>query len=132
MYKDKMVNVISKIAAPYEVCTGCLMSKQTRKQLSLKSNYSATKVLELVHGDLCGPIKPETASGKRYFLLLVDEYSHYMWVYFLKTKSEALSVFKKFSALVEREPDRKVRTFELIEVGNSCQMSLKIILKKRE
>lgn len=104
MFKDKMVNGISRITQPDEVCRGCLMSKQTRKQIPLKSSYSATKVLELVHGDLCGPIQPETASGKRYFLLLVDDFSRYMWVYFLKTKDEALNAFKNFCTLVERGP----------------------------
>ncbi|KAL5225530.1 hypothetical protein ABZP36_012169 [Zizania latifolia] len=36
-------------------------------------------MLYLVHGDLCGPITPATPDGKKYFLLLVDDWSRYMW-----------------------------------------------------
>ena len=111
MLKDNMVNGMPKVTQPNEVCTGCLMSKQTRKQFPSKTSYNANKVLELVHGDLCGPILPETTSGKRYFFLLVDDYSRYMWVYFLHSKDEALTAFKNFCVLVEREPDRMVRVF---------------------
>lgn len=75
MSKGNMASGLPKIILPEEVCRGCLMSKQTRKQFPTKSNYAATKVLELVHGDLCGLISPETASGKKYFFLLVDDYS---------------------------------------------------------
>lgn len=67
MNKERMVNGMPKITQPDEVCTGCLMSKQTRKQFPSKMRYNASKVLELLHRDLCGPICPETGSGKRYF-----------------------------------------------------------------
>ncbi|KAL8088789.1 hypothetical protein AgCh_038537 [Apium graveolens] len=44
-----------------EVCTGCLMGKQTRKSFPSQSKFSATAPLELVHSDLCGPITPCTS-----------------------------------------------------------------------
>lgn len=96
---------------PRELCTGCLMSKQARKHVPTRANFSASKVLELVHGDLCGPITPETASGKKYIFLLVDDFSRVMWVYLLKAKGEALMAFKNFRALVEDGIERKVKTF---------------------
>jgi hypothetical protein len=46
-------------------------------------------MLQLVHGDLCGPITLATPSGNRYFLLLVDDYNRYMWVPLLATKDAA-------------------------------------------
>ncbi|GKD70838.1 ribonuclease H-like domain, reverse transcriptase, RNA-dependent DNA polymerase, partial [Tanacetum coccineum] len=66
----------------------------------------STRRLELVHGDLCGPISPLTPAGNRYFLLLVDDYTRVMWVYFLKTKDQALSMFKKFRVEVEAETEK--------------------------
>ena len=51
---------------PRDVCTVCLMSKQARKHVPTRANFSANKVLELVHGYLCGPITPKTTSGRRY------------------------------------------------------------------
>jgi hypothetical protein len=49
--------------------------------------------LELVHGDLCGPITPVTTTGKKYVFLLVDDVSRYMWLTLLGTKDEAANAF---------------------------------------
>ncbi|GJV41913.1 retrovirus-related pol polyprotein from transposon TNT 1-94 [Tanacetum coccineum] len=46
--------------------------------------------------DLCGPMSFESINGKRYVLVIVDDYSSYTWVYFLKSKDEALEVIKTF------------------------------------
>ncbi|GJY84836.1 retrovirus-related pol polyprotein from transposon TNT 1-94 [Tanacetum coccineum] len=54
--------------------------------------------LELIHMDLCGPIRVESINGKKYILLIIDDYSHYTWVYFLRTKDEAPEMIKKFIA----------------------------------
>nr|GEV32939.1 hypothetical protein [Tanacetum cinerariifolium] len=67
------------------------------------------KILELVHGDLCRPISPPTPTRNRYFVLLVDDYSRVMWVYLLKTKDEALEVFKNFKRKVEVETGEKLK-----------------------
>lgn len=75
MFKDRMVAGLPKVSQPKEICAGCLMSKQIRKQFPSKAKYSAIKPLELVHGDICGPISPITTAGNMYLLLLVDDYS---------------------------------------------------------
>lgn len=125
MSKEKMVSGFPKMIKPDVVCDGCLMSKQTRKQFPVKANYSAKKVLELVHGDLCGPISPETASGFRYFFLLVDDFCRYMWVYFLKSKDKALKAFKKFWMLVENESEEKVKVFRTDRGGKFTSAEFK-------
>jgi transposase InsO family protein len=61
--------------------------------------------------DLCGPITPPTASGKKYFLLLVDGHSRYMWLELIRTKEEALRFFKKVKALAEIERGSKLLAF---------------------
>lgn len=73
MFREQMVEGLPKVSQPKDVCTGCLMSKQVKKTFPSQTSYSAKGPLELVHGDICGPISPETAAGKRYFLLLVDD-----------------------------------------------------------
>ena len=67
MNKDRMMNGMPKINQPEKVCKGFLMSKQTRKQFPSKASNNVTKVLELIHGDLCGSFHLETASAKRFF-----------------------------------------------------------------
>lgn len=94
-----------------EVCKGCLRSKQTKKSFPQNSSFSATRALQLVHGYLCGPIEPATSGGNKYFFLLVDDFSRVMWVYMLKSKNEALGVFKKFRAQVEDGDKKKIKVF---------------------
>lgn len=109
MFKDRMVRGLPKITQPQDACTGCLIGKQARKGVPASSNFSAKKALELVHADLCGPITLATASGKKYFLLFVDDYSRAMWVYFLESKGEAFGMFKRFKALVENGDNLKIK-----------------------
>ena len=71
--------------------------------------YCAKDALELVHGDLCGPITPATNGGRRYFLLLMDDYSRYMWLQLLTSKDEAAAVIKKFKICAEAESGKKLR-----------------------
>ncbi|GKC46718.1 copia protein [Tanacetum coccineum] len=51
--------------------------------------------------DLCGPIRVESINGKKYILVIVDDYSRYTWVYFLRTKDETLEMIKKFISQVQ-------------------------------
>jgi hypothetical protein len=57
----------------------------------------------LCHVDLCGQVRPQTFGGKSYFLLLVDDYSRYMWVELLRTKDEAMMYLQKIKQRAEVE-----------------------------
>lgn len=115
-----MVCGLPSLNVPKDACKGCLLSKQTRKPFPSKSNFAAKEKVELVHGDLCGPITPMTPAGNRYFMLLVDDFSHMMWVYMIKRKDEALCVFKKFKVLVEKELGKSIKTFRTDLGGEFC------------
>nr|GFC99235.1 ribonuclease H-like domain-containing protein [Tanacetum cinerariifolium] len=52
--------------------------------------------LHLLHMDLCGPMRIDSINGKRYILVIVDDYSRYTWVHFLRSKDEAPEVIIKF------------------------------------
>lgn len=111
MSTGKMVLGMPEIKAQNEVCKGCLMSKQVRSSFPRQATYNAKKALEIIHGDLCGPIAPATTAGNRYFFLLVDDFTRVMWVYFLKSKNETLEAFKNFRAKVEKGMERKIKIF---------------------
>ncbi|CAJ2652499.1 unnamed protein product [Trifolium pratense] len=90
-------------------CEECVLSKQTRTSFQKKAEYQAKHILELIHTDICGPITPESFSGKRYFITFIDDFSRKTWVYFLKEKSEEFEVFKKFKVMVEKPTDRHIK-----------------------
>jgi transposase InsO family protein len=93
-----------------QVCDSCLAGKQRRATLPTVDKFHAEEKLELVHGDLCGPVTPTTPRGKRYFFLLVDDVSRYMWLVLLAMKDEALAAFTAFQARAEAEAGRKIGT----------------------
>jgi hypothetical protein len=62
-----------------------------------------------MHGDLCGPVTPATPGGRRYFLLLVDDLSRYMWVVVLSSKGEAMDAIRRAQTAAKVECGRKLR-----------------------
>ena len=65
--------------------------------------------LEIIHTDLCGPIRTKSMQGDRYFMFLIDDYTRMTWVAFLKEKSEAFEKFKIFKAMAENESRMKIK-----------------------
>ena len=107
--KKNMVHGLPDMDYEGKFCEECVLSKQTRTSFQKKAEYQAKHILELIHTDICGPITPESFSGKRYFISFIDDYSRKTWVYFLKEKSEAFEVFKRFKVMVEKETDRHIK-----------------------
>uniref|UniRef100_A0ACD5WYF1 Uncharacterized protein n=1 Tax=Avena sativa TaxID=4498 RepID=A0ACD5WYF1_AVESA len=106
-----MVRGIPSIQRIEQFCTGCALGKQHRASFPQATAYRAEEKLELTHGDLCGPISPAAPGGSKYFLLVVDDMSRYMWIEMLKTKDEALGFFKKIKNLTETETGLKMKVF---------------------
>jgi transposase InsO family protein len=106
-----MVEGLPRIAGVEQVCDGCALSKQHRAPFPWALAYRAKEGLDLVHADLCGQITPPTPSGKLFFLLIVDDYSRYMWLELLASKDEAFVHFKKIKAATEVESGCRLKSF---------------------
>lgn len=109
--KELIVGVPKLSSGGEETCVPCLLGKQTRRSFPQATQYRALKPLELVYGDLCGPISPQTPAQKLYIFVLIDDHTRYMWTILLKEKSEVFEKFIKFKAHVEKETQNKVVTF---------------------
>ncbi|WVZ95284.1 LOW QUALITY PROTEIN: hypothetical protein U9M48_041069 [Paspalum notatum var. saurae] len=128
MAKKEMMRGLPMIEHVGELCDSCLAGKQKRQPFPKKAKFRAQDPMELVHGDLCGPIRPATHGGKRYFLLLVDDHSRYMWRRLLMTKDKAAEAIKEIKARAEAETGKKLRLlwtdrggeFISMEFGQYC------------
>ncbi|GJY65985.1 retrovirus-related pol polyprotein from transposon TNT 1-94 [Tanacetum coccineum] len=69
---------------------------------------SSHSKLELLHVDLCGPMRVASINEKKYILVIIDDYSRFTWVYFLHTKYETPKIIKKFIAQVQLNYDAKI------------------------
>ncbi|KAI5318138.1 hypothetical protein L3X38_037846 [Prunus dulcis] len=108
--RDKeMVHGLPQLEEQSGVCEGCQFGKQHRNVFPKDQAQRASKVLELVHVDLCGPMRNESVARNRYFMLIIDDFTIMIWVYFLRNKSEAFYCFKKFKSMTELQTGHKVQ-----------------------
>lgn len=91
-------------------CFTCAVCKISRRPFPKNTNVNTTDVLQLVHTDLCGPMRISSLGGSKYIMTIIDDYSRYMTVYFLKNKSEALEKFKEFKMEAEKQTGQKVKS----------------------
>jgi hypothetical protein len=111
LYRRNMVKGLPQIDSPSEICEDCAVSKQLRDPFPKGKSRRASKTLEIVHYDICGPISPTSNGKKRYFITFTDDYDDYSrktWVYLFE-KSEAFSAFQKYKALVENDTGNLIK-----------------------
>jgi len=101
-----------------------------RNPIPKKSEWRASKVLELIHADICGPIEPVSSGGKRYLLCFIDDYSRKGWVYFLVENSEALECFKTFKCMVEKEAEESIKCLRTDRGGEFNFINFKLFCEK--
>nr|GEU86198.1 hypothetical protein [Tanacetum cinerariifolium] len=67
-----------------------------QKHHESKMGFASNQPLYLLHMELCGPMRVESINGKRYVLVVVDDFSRYTWLFFLHSKDEAFEVMISF------------------------------------
>ena len=87
---------------PIPVCESCLEGKMTKRPFKAKG-YRATKPLELVHTDVCGPINVQARGGYEYFVTFIDDYSRHGYIYLMRQKSETFTKFREYKAEAEKQ-----------------------------
>ncbi|KAK1609161.1 hypothetical protein QYE76_032834 [Lolium multiflorum] len=85
------------------VCRACVEGKMHDSPHPSKTIISSKRILELLHVDLFGPTTHASFGGKKYCLVIVDDYSRYTWVFFLKSKDETQQIFIDFATEVQRQ-----------------------------
>lgn len=89
-------------------CEDCVIGKFSRLKNRSRSKHKVSGTLDRVHSDLCS-LPSKSYNNSRYFMLFIDEHSHYGVPYFLKSKSQAFSAFKHYVAYAEHETARKLK-----------------------
>ncbi|GJS07928.1 retrovirus-related pol polyprotein from transposon TNT 1-94 [Tanacetum coccineum] len=84
------------------LCSSCELGKAKRKSFKTKTTPISKRQLQLIHMDLCDPMRVESINGKKYVLVNVDDYSRYTWTHFLRSKDETPEVLIDFPRLIQR------------------------------
>lgn len=107
------LNLSGRISMSF--CESCVLGKSTKLPFPKCSDYRATRTLQVIHTDVCGPISPESPSGSKYFLTFTDDYSRVTWVIPLKVKSQ---VFEEMKAFIEYQEKVRRQSVECIRSDN--------------
>jgi transposase InsO family protein len=90
-------------------CDACLRGKQHKVSHQSKLVNSIDSPLALLHMDLFGPTNIFSLGRKQYCLVVIDDYSHFSWVFFLTHKSETPEILKAFIMKIENQLSLKVK-----------------------
>jgi transposase InsO family protein len=91
-----------------KICEACVKGKQVKNSFKITAFISTQKPLELFHIDLFGPVQTESLSGKRYGFVIVDDFSRFTWVLFLKHKDESFEAFQILCKKVQNEKSSNI------------------------
>lgn len=94
-----------------KVCEAYVKGKQTKSSFKLKKQASTSRPLKILHMDLYRPIKVQSIGGKKYVLIIVDNYSRFTWTMFIRTKDETYGVLVAFAKKIQVRLNCKIVEF---------------------
>ncbi len=113
-----MVNGMNLKQVPlHHACEAYIEGKHQRTYFPKDEMIKASKILELVHSDVCGLMKTTSCGGTRYFVTFIDDFSKTTHVYLLKVKGEVFEKFKAYKALMEIHFDVNIKTLQFNNKG---------------
>ena len=103
-------------------CSNCILGKCAKLPFHNSVTHTS-RPLELVHADVWGPTPLLSVSGYRFYVLFVDDFTKYTWLYPLKHKSDVFVTFVQFQALVENLSGFKIGTLRTDSGGEFLSSS---------
>ncbi|KAI3769208.1 hypothetical protein L6452_00308 [Arctium lappa] len=125
LVREKLVKGLPELKYDKEhLCAACEKGKMKRATHKPNPEPSTSSPLELIHMDLCGPMRTQSLGGKKYVLVIVDDYSRYTWVKFLRSKDETPEVLISFLKTTQVKLQRQVK---FLRTDNGTEFKNKII-----
>nr|GEV36090.1 hypothetical protein [Tanacetum cinerariifolium] len=100
--KDIVISLPKLKYVKDQLCSSCELSKAKRSSFKSKAIPSSKGRLNLLHMDLCGPMRVTSINRKKYILVIVNDYSRYTWTLFLRSKDKTPEVLKDFLMMIQR------------------------------
>ena len=90
--------------------TSCQLGKQPAFSFNNSESIS-NSIFELIDSDVWGLSPVASIGGSRYFVVFIDDYSHYSWIFPMKSRSEILPIYNNFAKMVETQFSKHIKTF---------------------
>ncbi|GJT81712.1 putative ribonuclease H-like domain-containing protein [Tanacetum coccineum] len=96
------------------LCSACQLGKSKKFSHRPKSENTNMEVLHTLHMDLCGPMRVQSIKGKKYILVIMDDYSRFTWVKFLRSKDETPEFVTNFLKQIQVGLNKTVRFIQVM------------------
>ena len=129
--KDGLVSGFDyDISKEIDVCEPCVSRKIHRRSFPKCGRERAAEPLGLVHSDVCDKIRSPSPSQAEYFIVFVDDKTHYVWVYVVKHKHQVFQKFVEWKCLVEKLSGYQVKKLRTDNGGEYTATEFESYLKK--
>lgn len=108
-------------------CEGCILGKGHRSPIPKVSSSKSTKLLQLVHSDVNGPIETPSLGGSRYFVTFIDDYSKWTVLYTMQRKSDTFDCFKRYHAYAEKHTGATISSVNVIKRVDKTKAQIKAL-----
>lgn len=115
MVKKKQLKGVVKPTGQPEFCEPCVLGKMKKLPFPKGQRQKTTAPFEIVHSDVGGPVSPASPSGYRYWITFTDDHTCYPWIFYMKRKSEAFGIYKRFQADIKAVFKTQIKEIHLCD-----------------
>ncbi|GJX98532.1 retrovirus-related pol polyprotein from transposon TNT 1-94 [Tanacetum coccineum] len=100
--KQSLVQGLPKLKYQKDyLCSACALGKSKKHSHKPKAEDSIQEKLYLLHMDLCRPMGVQSINGRKYILVIVEDFFWFTWVKFLRSKDEVPEFVIKFLKMIQ-------------------------------
>ncbi|KAL2395076.1 Retrovirus-related Pol polyprotein from transposon TNT 1-94 [Exophiala dermatitidis] len=111
-------------------CEPCSLAKSVHHRPKPLQQSRSDAAFDLIHSDVSGKFSQKSMGGSRYFITFIDGYSRYCWMYFLKTRDEAITATSDFIQFIKTQFGQTIKAFRSDNGGEYKNDKFKQLFKQ--